>query len=162
MTPEQEAKEWLEKNEHKLRPKKKRPYFTAHSKYNSNRRARLRRARQDKSRLAAAISVKEFVESSVGHKGCDCLFVPAAQKGVAAKVTRFEKQMTAARYMLILTQGTPPTDGLVCRHRCGNGHLSCVNPAHLCWGTPGDNVADANRHRKAGDNIQDRIHSIPD
>jgi hypothetical protein len=31
-------------------------------------------------------------------------------------------------------------------HCCGNGHLSCVNPAHLRWGTAKDNGKDAHLH----------------
>lgn len=162
MTPEQEAKEWLKENGHKLKSRKRLAPISQKYKWQSSKRIRKRRGRYAGDREGVRLTVKEFVEANKSHKGCDCLYVPAAQKNVEAKITRFEKQMTAARYMLLLTQGTPPTDGLVCRHRCGNGHLSCVNPAHLCWGTPGDNVADANRHRKAGDNVQDRIHSIPD
>lgn len=121
---------------------------------------RKRRAKLLKSSHGVHKSIKEFVEDSRKFDGHDCLFVPGAQKGVPAKITRFGKQMSAARYMCLLTHGTPPTEGMVVRHLCGCGHLSCVNPRHLVWGTQGDNIADANKHRSAGDNIQDRINAI--
>lgn len=33
-----------------------------------------------------------------------------------------------------------------CRHICGNGHLGCVTPSHLEWGTHAENMADAVAH----------------
>ncbi len=105
-------------------------------------------------------TVKDFVESHRRHDGRDCLCVPAAIKGVPASVSHCGKKISAAKYMLLLTQGTPKSGGMVTRHLCGNGHLSCVNPNHLVWGTPGDNISDMVKHWHAGDNVQDRIHSI--
>jgi hypothetical protein len=32
------------------------------------------------------------------------------------------------------------------RHLCGNGHLGCVTPKHLIWGTHTENVADTILH----------------
>ncbi len=45
--------------------------------------------------------------------------------------------------------GTKPTPKHETCHRCGNGHLGCVNPSHLYWGTRKENVADAIRHGTA-------------
>jgi hypothetical protein len=39
-----------------------------------------------------------------------------------------------------------PHEGEVARHKCGNGHLSCVNPTHLCWGTVEQNKMDHHLH----------------
>lgn len=101
-----------------------------------------------------------FVERHRDHKSHDCLFVPAAAKDVPAQVDFGGRNIRAARYMLLLTKGTPPEADMECRHLCGNGHLSCVNPAHLAWGTRGDNISDMGKHRAAGDNVQDRINAI--
>lgn len=106
------------------------------------------------------VSIAYFVRSHMGSKAKDCIFVPGAQANVPAKVTFCDKSITAARYMTLLTHGTPKYEGAVSRHTCGNGHLSCINPNHLIWGDAGDNVADENKHRAAGENIQDRIHAI--
>jgi hypothetical protein len=32
------------------------------------------------------------------------------------------------------------------RHLCGNGHLGCLNPSHLAWGTRPENEADKLLH----------------
>jgi len=36
----------------------------------------------------------------------------------------------------------PAPEGQETAHLCGNGHLGCVNPAHLVWKTRADNLAD--------------------
>ena len=105
-------------------------------------------------------TIKSFVDRHRGHDSNDCLFVPGSVKGAPANVTFCGRQITASRYMTLITHGTPKSEGMVSRHLCGNGHLSCVNPAHLVWGTPSQNRSDENKHRNAGENVQDRIHSI--
>jgi HNH endonuclease len=45
-----------------------------------------------------------------------------------------------------LAHGPKPTAKHECCHSCGNGHLGCVNPAHMYWGTRKENVADAIAH----------------
>ena len=107
-------------------------------------------------------SIKEFVEQSRDFAGANCLLVPGAKAGAPATVTFCGRSIPASRYMALLVHGAPSSDGLVARHLCGNGHLSCVNPAHLAWGTPGQNIADANRHRALGEDatVQDKVGSV--
>lgn len=105
-------------------------------------------------------TIREFVEEHRDHAGAECVFVPGSLNGVPASMRFLNRKITAARYMLLLKAGTPKNNAMVVRHLCGNGHLSCVNPNHLAWGARGDNVSDANKHRAAGDNVQDRVHSI--
>ena len=40
----------------------------------------------------------------------------------------------------------PIPAGAMVLHRCGNGHLGCINPAHLYAGDARQNAADAARH----------------
>lgn len=42
--------------------------------------------------------------------------------------------------------GPRPAPNVVTRHLCGNGHLGCVNPRHLVWGTMKENSEDSLRH----------------
>lgn len=45
-----------------------------------------------------------------------------------------------------LAHGERPSTAHETCHKCGNGHLGCVNPHHLYWGTRKENVADARDH----------------
>lgn len=64
------------------------------------------------------------------------------------KTYPMRKCMPASRYSLLLSCGQPPTEGTwLCCHRCDN--TSCVNPNHLYWGTPKDNVADMHKRGRA-------------
>lgn len=103
-------------------------------------------------------SQKEFVERMRNAKSAECIFVPNTIKGRPAKIVYCDRPMTAARYMALLTFGTPRHNDAVVRHLCGNGHLSCVNPAHLEWGSDADNRTDAGKHRGC-ETAQDKIHA---
>lgn len=52
----------------------------------------------------------------------------------------------AHHVVLELTGRRKPGPGFQARHLCGNGHLGCLHPRHLAWGTPADNTADKMRH----------------
>lgn len=45
-----------------------------------------------------------------------------------------------------LANGEKPSATHQAAHLCGNGHLACVNPAHLSWKTPKENQADRTIH----------------
>lgn len=73
-----------------------------------------------------------------------CLFFPHMRPGVPVTVKFNFQRVAAAKAMLIMTRG--PVAGLQATHRCGNGHLSCVNRRHLEWATSGDNQRDMALH----------------
>lgn len=105
-------------------------------------------------------SIKAFVEEVRRlPEQSDCVFVPYAQRDVPAAVVFCGKTISAARYMLLLTQGTPKFDIAYATHKCGNGHLSCVNPQHLEWGDPSTNMSDAVLHR-GKETVQDKIDAV--
>ena len=100
-----------------------------------------------------------------GFAGDECLFVPFANQGFRASVRFNFKRIAASRAMCVLAHGTPPFVGAMAIHSCGNGHLSCVNPKHLRWGSARDNANDARLHH--GDmtpvpaNIDPFTHPLP-
>jgi hypothetical protein len=106
-------------------------------------------------------TVKAFVERHRDVKVAECVFVPHAVENRPASVKFCGRDISAARYMCLLTHGTPKSEGMYARHKCGNGHLSCVNPAHIVWGTPGDNMGDANIHRAMeGATVEDKCAAV--
>lgn len=89
----------------------------------------------------------EFVKANVAFSGTECLFMPFCDFRIPSGLTYNYQRWTAARLMCRLVHGWP-NDGMdVARHLCGNGHMSCVNPKHLVWGSVADNAADARLHQ---------------
>lgn len=92
----------------------------------------------------AAGWVREHKEVSQHH----CLFFPNAVCYSPASARYNYQQMSAARVMCLETHGRPEDDRAVVRHKCGMGNMSCVNPAHLAWGSVQDNGRDTSLHWK--------------
>jgi len=85
----------------------------------------------------------QWLKDLVGHTGDDCIIWPFSRtwngyghlgiNGVLQK---------AHRIMCFLAHGNPPEPKYVAAHSCNNGHLGCVNPRHLSWKTPRQNLLD--------------------
>lgn len=88
----------------------------------------------------------EWIRGNIGIKQDQCLFFPGAVIHRPASVKWNFIRLSAARLMLLLTDG-PDATGVV-RHKCGMGHMSCCNPDHLMWGSSMDNAADRELHNK--------------
>jgi hypothetical protein len=56
------------------------------------------------------------------------------------------KKARVARYVCEQANGPPPSPIHEAAHNCGKGHEGCVNPSHLRWATPKENVADTLIH----------------
>lgn len=52
----------------------------------------------------------------------------------------------AHRYMCELAHGSAPSPDHEAAHRCGSGHLGCVNPRHLAWRTKAENRQESTLH----------------
>lgn len=81
--------------------------------------------------------------------GDECLLLPRSNTGRPCSVRYNCAKMPASRAMCIIAHGLPENPKLQAIHSCGNGHLSCVNPKHLRWGTAADNLRDRHIHAKA-------------
>lgn len=52
----------------------------------------------------------------------------------------------ATRYICFRVHGEPASKEHHAAHSCGKGHEACVNPGHLSWKTPGENLQDKIAH----------------
>lgn len=105
---------------------------------NGNKKASLRQRQK----------INSFLMDHRNVRQDHCLLFPNAHSGERAQVNFNGAYMDAARAMCILAHGAAPETGMIARHLCGNGHMSCVNPAHLVWGDQEQNVRDYELHRR--------------
>lgn len=95
---------------------------------------------------AHGLSGVDFLRAHLGYSEPQCLLMPGAKFPNPLTVTNMGRQYPAARLMCKMVHGDPDSPDMVARHLCGRGHLSCVNPLHLRWGTQEQNVRDTSLH----------------
>lgn len=93
-------------------------------------------------------SAQRFVAETASLSGVEgCITWPFGKNGEGrGRVNIGGKSQNADVAILTASKGERPTPKHECCHSCGNGHLGCVNPDHLYWGTRKENVADAMAH----------------
>lgn len=94
----------------------------------------------------------------IGHQGDECLLWPFKCDPVwgRARIMLDGRLQWAHRVMCAFVKGPPPVDKPQALHSCGNGHLGCVNPNHLSWGTNSENAIDRRRHGRREGSIGPR------
>jgi hypothetical protein len=93
----------------------------------------------------------QWVRDHVSHEGDDCLHWPFARhasdgRPLATLTVDGVKYHNPCALMLTLRAGPRPTVRHQAAHNCGKGHEGCVNPNHLRWATPKENIADKKIH----------------
>lgn len=95
-------------------------------------------------------SAKEFLDETLILKTDECVMYPYHRnKSGYGWVNISGQTMGAHVYIAKKYIGERPSKKHEVCHTCGNGHLGCVNPKHLYWGTRYDNVRDAMKHGTA-------------
>lgn len=74
-----------------------------------------------------------------------CVEWPYSRNRYGYGQTYYEGRVVAAhRLVCIMAHGEPPTETHQAAHRCG--YASCVNPRHVRWLTPVENIAEKKLH----------------
>lgn len=89
--------------------------------------------------------LRKFVERAKQYEGDQCLLWPYGHNGEGYGLLRINKKSVLAHRMVCESVNGPAERGQLALHSCGNGHLGCVTPKHLRWGTVKENSADAAR-----------------
>ena len=86
-------------------------------------------------------------EVALRFTGDECLTWPFMRSASGyATISIGGKLTTASRLVCTLAHGEPPSDVHQAAHSCGKGHMGCVNPNHLSWKTPSENMSDKVGH----------------
>lgn len=100
----------------------------------------------------------EFLESISGTEVTECIEWPFFKNKGGYGMLKYHGRATVAhRVSLMLHSGLVPKDRYT--HCCHKRHCkskSCVNPNHLYWGTPKENINDA-KYLKGGVNISSKL-----
>lgn len=92
-------------------------------------------------------TAQEFMKSLTSTDAEECITWPFGKtKDGYGRINWKGVSQGAHVVATTFSNGPKPSAKHEACHRCGNGHLGCVNPKHLYWGTRKDNVQDAIRH----------------
>jgi hypothetical protein len=80
--------------------------------------------------------------------GKECLiwpgYKPSKKKYPGIRING--RSYSVHRFVCEKAYGPPPTPKHHAAHRCGKGRSGCVNPCHLRWATPKENMEDKTAH----------------
>ena len=88
---------------------------------------------------------RDLILLHVGHVGRECLMLEGKRGATIRSVHVGGRCRTAARYMCEMAHGPAPSEYHEAAHSCRGGVAGCLNPVHLRWATPRENMLDKHR-----------------
>lgn len=94
---------------------------------------------------------EQFMLDAIASDEQDCILWPFGSGKDGRPNIRIPGEGTkiVSRIVCARVHGEPPTPGHEAAHSCGNGHIGCINPAHLRWATHLENGADMVAHGRS-------------
>jgi hypothetical protein len=101
-----------------------------------------------KTKTAPTGALPEFLFAHVNFTGNECVLWPFASKNEHGYgiIWHQGRRRKAHQVMCEIVNGPRPSPKHGALHSCGRGHLGCINPRHLRWGTQKENMKDADDH----------------
>lgn len=85
----------------------------------------------------------QFIDLAMRAGPENCFLWPYSGNGQGyGKISIEGRRMFAHRYVCELQHGPAPSPKHHAAHNCGNGDQGCINPHHLAWKTPQQNIDD--------------------
>lgn len=104
---------------------------------------------------------RAFFEKALTYEGDDCLIWPFFRdKAGYARLREGSESRHVHRLVCRRVHGEPDDINIHATHECGNGHLGCVNPKHLKWGTRYKNQKDRVYHGTSNRGEQCAAHKL--
>lgn len=93
----------------------------------------------------------QWVLDHLSHEDDGCLIWPYSKTTNGYGLIVIDgKNETVHKVIVTILYGKKPTEHHQVRHLCGRGHMGCVNPVHLAWGTGQENMQDKLLHGTDG------------
>lgn len=91
----------------------------------------------------------KWLRDHANYKGDECLDWPFSRNlNGYGHLSYNGKVREAHRVLCIMVRGEPPTPKHHAAHSCGRGKFGCVNPRHIVWKTPSENMMDRSRYHR--------------
>lgn len=92
----------------------------------------------------------QWLVDHANYQGSECLIWPFSRNDMGyAQLNIGGRPERGHRRMCIIVNGPAPFRNANACHKCGNGHLGCVHPGHLYWGTQKQNQQDMVDHGRS-------------
>lgn len=105
----------------------------------------------------------QWLLENMYYDGDECLSYPFAKSNGYGAILIDGTREGVHAIVCTIHNGARPSEKHEVRHLCGNGHLGCVTPKHLKWGTRHENIMDKvvhGTHNRGENNVGSKLTSL--